>query len=172
MKLAIFSDIHGNITALREVLRDIDRENVDKRFCLGDLVGYGPHPNEVKLVHGSPRKINEYLFFDRPAQSLNRILKKDNIDILICGHTHLSYVRYLKSGIIINDGSVGKPKAYNEEQRVFTSEAGYLIINLEKDEISIEHRKIPYDYEKLAKEIEETELPDHFANIIRGIKDL
>lgn len=47
MKIAAISDIHGNIYSLMKVLDDIDNENVDKIICLGDLVGYGPHPNEV-----------------------------------------------------------------------------------------------------------------------------
>ena len=47
MKLAIISDIHGNLYALRKVLEDIDDERADLTICLGDLVGYGPHPNEV-----------------------------------------------------------------------------------------------------------------------------
>ena len=47
MKIAAISDIHGNLYALMKVLEDIDDEKVDKIICLGDLVGYGPHPNEV-----------------------------------------------------------------------------------------------------------------------------
>lgn len=47
MKIAAISDIHGNLYALMKVLEDIDAQKVDKIVCLGDLVGYGPHPNEV-----------------------------------------------------------------------------------------------------------------------------
>jgi diadenosine tetraphosphatase ApaH/serine/threonine PP2A family protein phosphatase len=47
MKLAVISCIHGNITALDAVLSDIDQQKTDQIYCLGDLVGYGPHPNEV-----------------------------------------------------------------------------------------------------------------------------
>ncbi|MDU7885766.1 MAG: metallophosphoesterase family protein, partial [Clostridium perfringens] len=47
MRIAVISDIHGNLYALREVLEDIDNQNIDSIICLGDLVGYGPHPNEV-----------------------------------------------------------------------------------------------------------------------------
>lgn len=47
MKLAVISCIHGNYEALDAVLLDIDRQNADKIFCLGDLVGYGPYPNAV-----------------------------------------------------------------------------------------------------------------------------
>lgn len=47
MKIAVMSCIHGNYEALNAVLSDIDHQQADKIFCLGDLVGYGPHPNAV-----------------------------------------------------------------------------------------------------------------------------
>lgn len=47
MKLAVISCIHGNYEALDAVLLDIEKHNADKIFCVGDLVGYGPHPNAV-----------------------------------------------------------------------------------------------------------------------------
>ena len=47
MRLAIISDIHGNMDALDEVLADIDKSNVDATICLGDMVGYGPEPEAV-----------------------------------------------------------------------------------------------------------------------------
>lgn len=47
MKIAAISDVHGNLYALMKVFEDISDQNVDKIVCLGDLVGYGPHPNEV-----------------------------------------------------------------------------------------------------------------------------
>jgi diadenosine tetraphosphatase ApaH/serine/threonine PP2A family protein phosphatase len=46
VRIAVFSDIHSNLHALEAVLADIDRESVDELWCLGDLVGYGPRPNE------------------------------------------------------------------------------------------------------------------------------
>lgn len=47
MKIAFISDIHSNLEALNEVLEDIKNKKIDKTYCLGDLVGYGPNPNEV-----------------------------------------------------------------------------------------------------------------------------
>lgn len=47
MKIAVISCIHGNYEALNAVLSDIDARQVDRIYCLGDLVGYGPQPNEV-----------------------------------------------------------------------------------------------------------------------------
>jgi diadenosine tetraphosphatase ApaH/serine/threonine PP2A family protein phosphatase len=45
-RVAIFSDVHGNLPALQAVLADISNTGVDERWCLGDLVGYGAQPNE------------------------------------------------------------------------------------------------------------------------------
>ncbi|PZO15526.1 MAG: metallophosphatase family protein [Leptolyngbya foveolarum] len=47
MKIAVISCIHGNLAALEAVLADIDQQGAAQTFCLGDLVGYGPYPNEV-----------------------------------------------------------------------------------------------------------------------------
>lgn len=46
MKTAIVSDIHGNLAALEAVLEDIDQIGVDRIVSLGDVIGYGPNPNE------------------------------------------------------------------------------------------------------------------------------
>ncbi len=46
MKLAIISDIHGNLEALEAVLADIAAQSVQRIVCLGDVIGYGPNPRE------------------------------------------------------------------------------------------------------------------------------
>jgi diadenosine tetraphosphatase ApaH/serine/threonine PP2A family protein phosphatase len=50
MRAAVISDIHGNLPALEAVLPQIDAERPDVIWCLGDLVGYGPWPNEVTAI--------------------------------------------------------------------------------------------------------------------------
>lgn len=47
MKIAILSDIHGNLEALEAVGQDLARLRMDRVICLGDLVGYGPDPEAV-----------------------------------------------------------------------------------------------------------------------------
>ncbi|MCP4703031.1 MAG: metallophosphoesterase family protein [candidate division Zixibacteria bacterium] len=51
MKIALISDVHSNLEALEEVLRDIEKEGVEKIHFLGDAVGYGTDPNKcIKLI--------------------------------------------------------------------------------------------------------------------------
>lgn len=46
MKFAVFSDVHSNLVAFNTALDDIRKQNVEKFFCLGDMLGYGPRPTE------------------------------------------------------------------------------------------------------------------------------
>jgi predicted phosphodiesterase len=46
MRVAVISDVHANLHALEAVLEQIDAEGVEAIWCLGDVVGYGPLPNE------------------------------------------------------------------------------------------------------------------------------
>ena len=58
MRIGVISDIHSNLPALEAVLADVDREAPDELWCLGDIVGYGPHPNEcVDLVREPSRAL-------------------------------------------------------------------------------------------------------------------
>ncbi len=51
-RLAIISDVHANLEALRAVLIDIDQAGYDHLLCLGDVVGYGPDPSAcVEIVY-------------------------------------------------------------------------------------------------------------------------
>ena len=47
MRIGILSDVHANVTALEAVLEKLEAHEVDTILCLGDLVGYGPSPNET-----------------------------------------------------------------------------------------------------------------------------
>ncbi len=51
MKIALLSDIHGNLEALEKALESVEKSSAEKIFCLGDLVGYGASPAEcVTLI--------------------------------------------------------------------------------------------------------------------------
>jgi len=46
-RIALLSDIHGNLPALDAVLADVAASGIEERYCLGDLIGYGPDPAGV-----------------------------------------------------------------------------------------------------------------------------
>ncbi len=120
---------------------------------LGDL--------RVVLVHGSPRRVNEYLYEDRPDSSFERLLDLIDADVLVCGHTHLPYHKVLPSGRqVINAGSVGKPK--DRDPR-----AGYVVLRANGRGLEAEFLRVPYDVEKTAQAIEATDIPHEFAAMLR-----
>lgn len=119
----------------------------------------------VLLVHGSPRRINEYLYEDRPEASLERILDQADTDVLVVGHTHKPYHRVLASGRhVVNAGSVGKPKDGDPR-------AGYAVLRARYGELAVEFRRVSYDVERAAGAIEATEMPGgmphEFAAMLR-----
>ena len=127
------------------------------------------------LVHGSPRKINEYLFEDRDEKSMIRIMEQADADIMCFGHTHKPYHRVLNSAPNGNDhfrhavniGSVGKPKDGNPQ-------GGYVILTIadqssiaEKESVQVEFIRFDYDIEKAAKAVEDSPLPNEYADMLR-----
>jgi predicted phosphodiesterase len=127
------------------------------------------------LVHGSPRKINEYLFEDRDEKSLLRILQDADADIMCFGHTHKPYHRVIaiqengkeRYRHAINIGSVGKPK--DKDPR-----GGYVLLHIQehssifdKNAIAVEFVRFSYDVEKAAKAVEDSPLPNAYAESLR-----
>ena len=115
----------------------------------------------VRLVHGSPRKINEYLYEDRPDATLERLLDIAEADVLVCGHTHIPYHRILPSGRhVVNAGSVGKPKDGNPQ-------ACYVVLEADNSDLVVTFRRVSYDVERAAQAIEATEMPHEYAEMLR-----
>jgi putative phosphoesterase len=115
----------------------------------------------VLLVHGSPRKINEYLYEDRPDATMERLLDLAEADVLVCGHTHIPYHRILPSGRhIVNAGSVGKPKDGNPQ-------ACYVVLATVDGKLSVTFMRVPYDVERAAQAIEASEMPNEYAEMLR-----
>ena len=126
------------------------------------------------LVHGSPRRINEYLFEDRDDKSLHRIMQQADADIMCFGHTHKPYHRVLADPgatthyrHAINIGSVGKPKDDNPK-------GGYVILSVDElasvlrpESVKSEMIRFDYDIEAAAKAVEDSPLPNDYAESLR-----
>ncbi len=127
------------------------------------------------LVHGSPRKINEYLFEDRDEKSLLRIMQEADADIMCFGHTHKPYHRVLPTEPqgethfrhAINIGSVGKPKDGD-------ARGCYVLLTIDENSsvadvnsVQVAFVRFEYDVEKAARAIEASPLPNAYADMLR-----
>ncbi|MCW3466739.1 metallophosphoesterase family protein [Chitinophaga nivalis] len=130
-------------------------------------------PLSVLLVHASPRNIDEYIYADHDPAVLWDMLEAHQADVLIGGHTHLSYIRELhgkKNGayarkLVINAGSVGRSKEDNPA-------ATYLLLQIdhtvaEKPVMIPVIRKVPYAVEVTATGIRESKIPDFYAAFLQ-----
>jgi putative phosphoesterase len=230
-RVAVITDIHANLPALEAVVEHIEERGVDAIYCGGDLVGYGPHPNEVcaliedrgiptiygnydyaigrdeedcgcayrdqhdrelgqqsiawtlehtderskafmrglpfdlrfelggrrmRLVHGSPRKVNEYLFEDKPARTFERIAAGADCDVLVFGHTHQPWVREYGGVLLVNCGSVGKPKDGDPR-------AAFALLESEEDGVAARIERVEYDAQSVGREVAAAGLPSEYA---------
>ncbi len=127
---------------------------------------------DLLMVHGSPRKINEYLFVDRDEKSLLRIMVEANADIMLFGHTHKPFHRTLKDEAgkyrhAINIGSVGKPKDGDPRGCYVLMELNESFSTKSPDSIKVEFKRFSYDVEKAAKAVEDSPLPNAYAESLR-----
>lgn len=231
MRIAVFSDVHANLPALEAVLADMARRDVEGAIHLGDLVGYGPHPDAVVerikgldlsgvvgnydlavcetdaeeglsrylkaaisevgrrtylwtrentadasreylkgrparilieegeltflFTHGSPERPNEYLNPDTPEERLAELFDGSGADVLVVGHTHLPQAREVGGRLLLNPGSVGKPKDGDPR-------ASYLILDTERG-VRAEHVRVSFDVESVAADCVSSGLPKEQA---------
>ena len=229
---AVITDVHGNLPALQAALERIEGLGIEHVSCGGDLVGYGPHPNEVceliaerqiptiygnydyaiardlddcgcayvteqdrelgqrsvrwtlantsqaskdfmrglpfdlhfpvggvdvHLVHGSPRKVNEYLFQDKPASLFERLAAAESDRVLVFGHTHKPWVHEYGEVLFVNCGSVGKPKDGDPR-------GAFAVLTATPDGVDVSIERVAYDAEAVAVEVREAGLPGEFAD--------
>jgi putative phosphoesterase len=230
--VAVITDIHANLPALQAALARIDELGIRDVYCGGDLVGYGPHPNEVcaliaeraiptiygnydyaiardlddcgcayitphdrelgqrsvewtlahtdraskdfmralpsdlrfpagattvHLVHGSPRKVNEYLFEDKPARLYERLAGAETDPVLVFGHTHKPWVHEYGGVLFVNCGSVGKPK--DGDRR-----GAFAILRATPRGVDVTIERVDYDAVAVAREVAAAGLPEEFAD--------
>ena len=230
--VAVITDIHGNLPALQAALARIDELGIERIYCGGDLVGYGPHPNEVvaliaergiptiygnydyaiardlddcgcayitphdrelgqrsvewtlahtdqpskdwmrelpfdlhftvgdvpvHLVHGSPRKVNEYLFEDKPARLYERLAAAETDRVMAFGHTHKPWVHSYGGVLFVNCGSVGKPKDGDPR-------GAFAVLSPAADGVDVSIERVSYDADAVAAEVREAGLPGEFAD--------
>ncbi len=110
----------------------------------------------VHLVHGSPRKVNEYLFEDKPARLYERLAKDENANALVFGHTHRPWVHEFGGVLFVNCGSVGKPKDGDPR-------GAFAILTPAARGVEVTIERVSYDAAAVAREVAAAGLPEEFA---------
>ena len=119
---------------------------LEDHFVLQTLSG------DILAVHGSPRRINEYLFEDRPASAMQRMAREYPYPAILFGHTHLPYARQVGETTFVNVGSAGRPK--DGDWRVC-----YAIVDparIGRGEAFVEFVRVAYDYARLLADMAPT----------------
>lgn len=212
MRYLIISDVHSNMSALREVRDRTSEINIAGIICAGDIVGYNASPNQVvqylrkhstiavkgnhdeavltetptefnitakratdwtrrelsednehylrelplEVNYGLDR-LNIYMCHGSPTDNLRQYVYEDDItekrisqwfpkapDVIILGHTHRQFMKYVGETLILNPGSVGQPRDGD-------SRAAYAILNTATN--SVELCRAEYDIDKTAKKV-------------------
>lgn len=132
------------------------------RVDLRPFGGHGPGPT-MTLVHGNQALNTVYVTEDRSDDFLTKMggaIGAREADLIAFGHTHKPWHRVVDGVHFVNTGSVGRPKDGDPR-------AGYVIVEFETSEPSIEFRRVEYDVEKAAAAILSSTLPSDFAEYLR-----
>lgn len=133
----------------------------NKEFLRGFVpeIRFEAEGKRVLLVHGSPRRMNEYLFEDRPDSSFQRLAASSNADIIVFGHTHKPYVKEIDGVLFVNAGSVGKPK--DGDWR------GCFVLLTPGAAEPVQFVRVPYDIDRIIHAMAGTTLPAEFAEDLK-----
>lgn len=108
--IAILSDIHANLEALESVVKDLQNRTVDRVICLGDMIGYGPDPDQVlNLIRQEGYECvlgNHEAGVVEPKYQdwLNFQAKENNIETQkLLSESNLQYCRELPVNIVTED---------------------------------------------------------------------
>ncbi len=117
---------------------------------------------ELLLIHGSPRRINEFMFFSATSVPfLEILLDQERCDGILCTHTGLYWHRQLPSGRdVVNVGVIGRPA--NDGR----TEVWYSVLSDEGERLRVEFIPLAYDHPALAKAMRREKLPEEFVETI------
>ncbi len=152
-----FADISYRYTADRsspEMRRWMGSWPLRRRVRVGE--------RELLLVHGSPRRINEFLFASTsPVPFLEVLCEEQRCDGFLCTHTGLPWHRPLPSGRdVVNVGVIGRPA--NDGR----TDVWYALVEARDDALRVELLPLDYDHQTLAREMRAEELPEEFVETI------
>jgi len=239
MLIAFISDVHGNLPALSAAVVDARKRGAERIYCAGDLVGYGPFPDQVcrfhadekittisgnydakvlslladsdelekkmkpgklrilrwtcrhisqtsqrflaalpsfhrevlsdhtelLMVHGSPVSWDDVIYPSITRNALEGKLAGEHPQILVCGHTHVPFIKKIAGVTVVNCGSVGQPVDGDPRP-------SYALVRVENTgRLSSRIIRFSYPREELIRAIKDSSLPSDLAeNFQNGVK--
>jgi putative phosphoesterase len=113
----------------------------------------------ILLTHGSPASPDEHLSPDTPEERLRELANMAKADLIICGHSHQPFARWIGDVLFINTGSVGRPDDGDPR-------ATYALLKLKRKMVEVRHYRIEYDVDQAAGAIRNNHLPEEFAQML------
>jgi len=109
-------------------------------------------------VHGSPRSDTDIVLATTPEDELERMLSDCQATVVAGGHTHTQMLRRFREMTVINPGSVGLAieRSSRTGEVISPPRAEYAVVGLEKGELWIEFRRVPYDVGELIRAARES----------------
>ena len=175
MKIAVISDIHGNMEALNAVMDDIEKQNCDKVFVLGDYAMAGPEPSSVvgffmtkaknknfKMIQGN----TDFMIVNYSEELYNSLKEKAPVmaealkeDASILNEEEKDFLKDLPIQLQVEEGGVtfllvhGSPRKNNEDILPDTplSEVEKMIENVDASVILCGHTHIPTGFQTSTK---------------------
>ena len=117
----------------------------------------------IQLVHSGLESNDTYLYEFEEDEIFNEILNASQSDVIVMGHTHISFKKEIGEKWAINTGSVGRSK---EENRL----ASYLVMTLDEENILPEIIQLNYPLDEVATQIEWSDIPNYYAGFLRNEK--
>lgn len=113
---------------------------------------------QLGIFHGSPAAHHEFLFDDTPDARFLELAEQTDCQIIVTGHSHTPYHKYLANTHFINPGSVG---------RMFDGDpkTSCAILILNAGNIQVEHFRISYRIDKVVSAIKANQLPDIYCQM-------
>lgn len=136
------------LLSFRWTAENLAREGFDflKTVPLFQVVQHGDR--QLLAVHGSPRSDEEGLTIETTSEEWSEMAIDPQVDIIVCGHTHIPMDRFIGHIRVVNAGSIGLP--FDGDPR-----ACYVIISNLAGDVSpqVKFRRVVYDIEKVVEQL-------------------
>jgi putative phosphoesterase len=153
LKLAMFEWTYQQLSKKsRKIITEFPRElTLKRKGC------------RLLLTHASPASIDEPLFPETPKKRFAELARTVDVEMVLCGHSHIACVRTAKGVSFANPGSVGRAKFGDPR-------ASYAQIVFTKGSARIDHFLVEYDLSRAANAIRSAGLPEVFGQmVIQGV---